>query len=93
MRNTIRVGNLGFDIDAPKLKEFFGKFGTVVSARIAESPFSGRSRGFGFVEMKSEQEAAACISNLNGQEHEGRKLLVTEAPAEKSTRRSKRKSV
>lgn len=87
MSNRLRVGNLGLSTDLAKLKDVFGECGTVVSVEIMESPFSGISRGFGFVEMKTQQEASDCISRLNGRDHEGRALSVSEAPEAKSPKR------
>jgi RNA recognition motif-containing protein len=62
-----------------KLQELFAKHGNVVSARIITDKFSGRSKGFGFVEMGSEEEAQRATAALNGTDFEGRKLVVSEA--------------
>jgi RNA recognition motif-containing protein len=84
--NRIRVGNLGFSIDVVRLKEIFSACGSVAEAKIAESPYSGTSRGFGFVEMSTDEEAQACVLNLHGKEIDGRVLTVVDAPPEKKAR-------
>ncbi len=90
MSSRLRVGNLGTAIDLSQFKTMFGEFGTVVDAQIMESPFSGKSRGFGFIEMKTEAEAAECLSKMNGKEYEGLKLVVTDAPAAEKPRRKRK---
>lgn len=90
MNAKLRVGNLGLTIDAEKLKEIFGQFGTVVDTEISLYELTGRSRGFGFVEMSSPEEAADCISRLNGREQEGRDLIVSVAALGAEPRRAKR---
>ncbi len=90
MSTKLRVGNLGSAIDAVKLKEIFGQFGTVEDAYISVYGLSGKSRGFGFVEMSNRQEADECILKLNGHDQEGRALLVADAPPEKTRGRAKR---
>lgn len=92
MGKILRVGNLGDIIDAVKLKEIFSEIGSVVHARLAESPYSGKSRGFGFIEMADNQQAAACIQHLHGKDHAGRVLTVAEAPKERSKVRAKGRS-
>jgi cold-inducible RNA-binding protein len=84
MGKILRVGNLGSVIDAAKLKEIFSEVGNVIHVRLVESQFSGESRGFGFVEMASEQDATNCIEQLHGKDHAGRVLTVADAPDEKS---------
>lgn len=86
----LRVGNLGSAIDAAGLGEIFAACGSVATIRLVEDQFNGKSRGFGFVEMSSEQEAAECIAKLHGSKHSGRVLNVTEAPPEKSKGRGGR---
>ncbi|MEK7358186.1 MAG: RNA-binding protein [Bdellovibrionota bacterium] len=81
MSKTLRVGNLALSITAVRLEEIFAEFGQVARVRLAESPLSGTSRGFGFVEMTSAAEAASCIKALNETERDGRKLVVADAPA------------
>jgi RNA recognition motif-containing protein len=73
------VGNLGYTVSNADLEGLFASFGTVESAQVIEDRESGRSKGFGFVEMSSDQEAQAAIQGLNGQDHGGRPLTVNEA--------------
>jgi len=73
------VGNLSFNVSSADLEKLFGEFGTVASAQVIEDRETGRSKGFGFVEMSSDQEAQAAIQGLNEQEHDGRPLKVNEA--------------
>jgi len=79
MGKKLYVGNLSFDVTNSALEQMFAAHGTVVSAQIIMDRDTGRSKGFGFVEMKSDQEAQAAIAALNGQEVEGRALTVNEA--------------
>ena len=79
MGNKIYVGNLPFSATSESLNELFSQFGTVDSAKIVMDRDTGRSKGFGFVEMSSGDEAAAAIEKLNGQDHGGRSLVVNEA--------------
>jgi RNA recognition motif-containing protein len=76
---NIYVGNLSFETTEDQLRQMFGNFGEVVSASIIADKFSGESRGFGFVEMAVNTEAAAAITGLNGQDLNGRALNVNEA--------------
>jgi RNA recognition motif-containing protein len=73
------VGNLGYSVTDSDLQQMFAQHGTVDSAQVITDRSTGRSKGFGFVEMSSQQEAQAAISALNGQEHDGRALTVNEA--------------
>jgi len=73
------VGNLTFATSNQDLQDLFGKVGTVQSASIIEDRDTGHSRGFGFVEMSSAEEAQKAITNLNGKELGGRKLMVNQA--------------
>jgi cold-inducible RNA-binding protein len=73
------VGNLKFEVDDQSLADIFSGFGEVESARVITDRSSGRSKGFGFVEMKNDDEAARAIEELDGKEHEGRPLTVNEA--------------
>jgi len=73
------VGNLPHATDENELSELFSQFGTVVSAQIIVDKETNRSRGFGFIEMESDDAAQAAISALNGQEFGGRPLTVNEA--------------
>jgi cold-inducible RNA-binding protein len=75
----IYVGNLSFEASDQDLKDAFAAHGQVETATIVKDSFSGRSRGFGFVEMPNEVEARAAISALNGKELKGRAVKVNEA--------------
>lgn len=79
MTNKLYVGNLSFHLTSDDLEQHFAQVGTVESAKIIEDRDTGRSRGFGFVEMSSEAEAQAAIEQFGGQEFEGRDLVVNEA--------------
>ncbi len=86
MGKKLYVGNLSYDVDSSALEELFTAHGTVQSAEIISDRETGRSKGFGFVEMGSEEEAQAAIAALNGQENNGRALTVNEAkPKENRT--------
>jgi RNA recognition motif-containing protein len=73
------VGNISFNTTNQDLNDLFGSVGTVTSANIIEDRETGRSRGFGFVEMSSQEEGEKAISELNGKEIDGRQLKVNEA--------------
>jgi RNA recognition motif-containing protein len=79
MAAKLYVGNLSFNTTTQDLEDMFGEFGTVQSANIIEDRETGRSRGFAFVEMSSNEEAQNAISALNGKEVDGRSLTVNEA--------------
>ena len=79
MGKKLYVGNLSYDVDSSALQELFAAHGTVQSAEIIADRETGRSKGFGFVEMSSDAEAQAGIAALNGKEHGGRALTVNEA--------------
>ena len=79
MGNKLYVGNLGYGIGDSDLEKLFTTYGSVRSAQVIKDRDSGRSKGFGFVEMGSDQEAQAAIAALNGKEIEGRTLAVNEA--------------
>jgi RNA recognition motif-containing protein len=79
MGKRLYVGNLSYDVDSSSLEQLFSAHGTVQSAEVVSDRMTGRSKGFGFVEMGSEDEAQAAIAALNGQEHMGRALTVNEA--------------
>ena len=84
MGKKLYVGNLSYQVDSSALQQLFSGHGTVESAEVISDRDTGRSKGFGFVEMSSEAEAQAAIAALNGQEHDGRSLTVNEAkPKEK----------
>ena len=73
------VGNLSFQTSSQDLNDFFGSLGTVESATIIEDRETGRSRGFGFIEMASQAEGENAIAQLDGKELDGRSLKVNEA--------------
>ena len=79
MGNKLYVGNLPFSATDDSLREMFAQAGQVESARIITDRDTGRSKGFGFVEMSTEQEAAAAIKKFNGVDLDGRSLTVNEA--------------
>lgn len=79
MGKRIYVGNLSYDVTGDALRQLFSAHGRVESADVITDRDTGRGKGFGFVEMGTDQEAQAAIAALNGQEHEGRKLTVNEA--------------
>jgi RNA recognition motif-containing protein len=79
MGKKLYVGNLSYDVSNEALEEMFAAFGSVQSAQIVMDRDTGRSKGFGFVEMSSDQEAQAAINGLNGKEAGGRSLTVNEA--------------
>ena len=88
MGTKIYVGNMSFDMDNMSLDELFKPYGAVVSAQVIMDRDSGRSKGFGFVEMGSETEAQAAIAALNGKEVNGRALTVNEAKPREDKPRS-----
>src|SRR3954468_5998302 len=79
MSTKLYVGNLSFNTSENDLQTMFGESGTVQSVNIIEDRETGRSRGFGFVEMSSKEEANAAIASLDGKEIDGRSLKVNEA--------------
>ena len=79
MGKKLYVGNLSYDMTDSDLQNLFGPHGTVQSAQVIMDRDAGRSKGFGFVEMDSDQQAQAAIQALNGQEANGRTLTVNEA--------------
>jgi RNA recognition motif-containing protein len=79
MNKKLYVGNLPFSVNEQSLTDMFSAFGTVESARIITDRDSGRSKGFGFVEMSSDAVAQEAINKLNGTEQEGRSITVNEA--------------
>jgi len=76
---NLYVGNLSYDVTTAELEELFGTVGTVKSANVITDRFSGESRGFGFVEIESKDEANAAIEQLNGKELKGKKIIINEA--------------
>jgi RNA recognition motif-containing protein len=79
MGKKLYVGNLPFSATDDQLRDRFSQAGTVVSAQVIMDRFSGRSKGFGFVEMSTDDEAAQAIAKFNGQDLDGRSLTVSEA--------------
>ena len=79
MGNKLYVGNLAYSVRDESLQQAFGQFGTVTSAKVMMDRETGRSKGFGFVEMGSDAEAQAAINGMNGQTLEGRPIVVNEA--------------
>ena len=79
MGNNLFVGNLPYDVDDAQLSEVFSQAGTVTSAHVVTDKFSGQSRGYGFVEMSSDAEAAQAVTMLNGRDLRGRAMTVNEA--------------
>jgi RNA recognition motif-containing protein len=73
------VGNLSYTVSSADLEGLFAPFGTVRSAQVIQDRDTGRSKGFAFVEMGTDQEAEAAIAGLSGKEHDGRALTVNEA--------------
>jgi RNA recognition motif-containing protein len=73
------VGNLTYSVSSSELQEWFTPFGTVQSAQVIQDRDMERSKGFGFVEMDTDAQAEAAIQGLNDHEHEGRRLIVSEA--------------
>lgn len=76
---TIYVGNISFQMKDEDLKNTFAEFGNVTSAKVISDKYSGRSKGFGFVEMDNDDAGRNAIANLNGKEVMGRPLKVNEA--------------
>ena len=79
MGKKLYVGNLPYSVSSSDLQSMFAPHGTVESAEVISDRMTGRSKGFGFVEMSSEEEAEAAITALNGQDQGGRPLTVNEA--------------
>ncbi len=79
MAKRLYVGNLKYTVTSDHLQELFEQFGAVTSAQVLSDRETGRSRGFGFVEMANDEEALSAIENLDGRDHDGRRLTVNEA--------------
>jgi len=77
--NKLYVGNLSYSVTGDQLSQLFAQAGQVTSAIVISDRASGRSKGFGFVEMSNDEEAKKAISMFNEQEFEGRKMIVNEA--------------
>jgi RNA recognition motif-containing protein len=88
MGSKLYVGNLSYDVTNADLNTMFEPHGTVSSAEIIQDRDTGRSKGFGFVQMGTDQEAQAAISALNGQQQNGRALTVNEAKPREDRPRS-----
>ncbi len=84
MGKKLYVGNLSYDVDSSALQQLFTAHGTVESAEIIADRETGRSKGFGFVQMGTDEQAQAAIAALNGQQHGGRALTVNEAKPRES---------
>ena len=76
---NLYVGNLNYDMTEDELRNAFAEHGEVQTAKIITDKFTGRSRGFGFVEMASQEAGSAAMENLNGKDIGGRQLVVNEA--------------
>ncbi|OQX29050.1 MAG: RNA-binding protein [Spirochaeta sp. LUC14_002_19_P3] len=79
MSKKIYVGNLSYSVDDQELGNLFGQHGNIISAKVIIDRYDNRSKGFGFVEMEDDDAADAAINALNGQDHMGRALKVSEA--------------
>ena len=79
MGKKLYVGNLSYSVDDQALNQYFSEFGNVTSSKVMMDRDSGRSKGFGFVEMSSDAEAQAAISGMNGKSVDGRDMVVNEA--------------
>ncbi len=89
MSKKLFVGRLAYETTSSQLEELFAQVGTVVSATVIMDKFTGQGKGFGFVEMSSEEEAQKAIDTLNGKDLAGRNIVVSEArPQEDRGRRS-----
>ncbi len=95
MSTKLYVGNLNYDVTGDQLTEHFAQTGTVTDAVVITDKYSGRSKGFGFVEMSNDEEAKKAIEMFNGKDFQGRNLIVNEArpkePREFSPRRDNRR--
>lgn len=81
MAQKLFVGSLDYGVTDQQLNDLFSQYGTVESAKVITDHETGRSRGFGFVEFSNDEEAKAAMEALNGEEHQGRTLVVNEARA------------
>ena len=79
MGSKLYVGNLSYDVTNSDLEQLCAPHGTVQSAEVIQDRDTGRSKGFGFVQMGTDEEAQGAIAGLNGRDHEGRNLTVNEA--------------
>lgn len=79
MGRRLYIGNLSYDVGSADLEQLLSEHGTVQTAEVISDRMTGRSKGFGFVEMGTEEEAQAAITALNGNDYQGRSLTVNEA--------------
>ncbi|HEX4413195.1 MAG TPA: RNA-binding protein [Lacipirellulaceae bacterium] len=84
MGKKLYVGNLSYNVDNTQLEEMFAKYGSVRSAEVIQDRDTGRSKGFGFVEMSDDNQAREAIDAMNNQEHDGRTMTVNEARPKES---------
>ena len=87
MANKLYVGNLNYQTQENELRDLFAQHGEVVSSNVITDRDTGRSRGFGFIEMGTEEEAQAAVRALDGQDFDGRQLKVNEAKPQNKDRR------
>jgi len=90
MSKKLYVGNLNYNTDSSSLQNLFAQYGEVLSVNLITDRMTGRARGFGFVEMESDQAAQAAIAALNGTELDGRQLRVNEAMEQDRSRNRSR---
>jgi RNA recognition motif-containing protein len=88
VRRNIYVGNLSQEVTEDDLREAFESFGQVTSVKVIKDKFTGESRGFGFIEMPSKQEAKSAMDDLNSTELKGKAIIVNEARERSDKRRS-----
>jgi len=88
MSKKLYVGNLAYEVTEEDLNNSFGKIGNCISANVVRDRYSGMSRGFGFVEMATDEEAQEAIKQLNDLELHGRKITVQEARPRRETRKT-----
>lgn len=85
---NIFIAKLDYSVDSDDLRSIFAEYGEVTSSNVITDQYSGKSRGFGFVEMTDQEEARTAIKNLNNSELQGRPIVVKEAEARAQTQRS-----
>ena len=90
MGTKLYVGNLSYNVDSTTLEQLFAPYGTVQSVNIIKDRYTGQSKGFGFVEMSTNEEAKAAIAALDGKDHGGRALKVNEAKPQEARGRGDR---
>ncbi len=88
MGSKLYVGNLSYGVTSSDLEQLFSQYGQVQSAEVISDRDTGRSKGFGFVQMGSDEEAQGAIAGLNGRDHDGRNLTVNEAKPREARPRS-----